>query len=94
MSTVPDVKTTLGTNANAADTDGDGLTDGNEVNANRTDPLRADTDGDGLTDGDEVNVWKTNPTNADTDGDTFKDGAEVQNGYDPNGPGKLSAPAQ
>lgn len=87
-----DQEATLGTNAKASDTDGDGLTDGEEVNVYKTDPLRADTDGDGLTDGDEVKVWKTDPTKADTDGDGFSDGQEVQNGYNPNGPGKLPVP--
>jgi hypothetical protein len=71
------------------DTDGDGLTDYQEVNVWQTNPLVADTDGDGLADGDEVNVWHTNPLVADTDGDGFPDGSEVQNGYNPNGPGKL-----
>jgi uncharacterized protein (TIGR03382 family) len=41
-----------GTDPNEADTDGDGLTDGTEVNGdNPTDPLNPDTDGDGLCDG-------------------------------------------
>lgn len=80
----------LGMNPNdPTDTDGDGLTDYQEVNVYHTNPLVADTDGDGLTDGDEVNVWHTNPLVADTDGDGFLDGQEVQNGFDPNGPGKL-----
>lgn len=39
----------------AADSDGDGLTDGQEV-AFGTDPNRADTDGDGVNDGDEVTL--------------------------------------
>jgi hypothetical protein len=37
------------------DTDGDGLTDTDEVTIHHTDPNNPDTDGDGLTDGDEVN---------------------------------------
>jgi hypothetical protein len=37
-----------------SDTDGDGLSDGDEVNTYHTDPLRQDTDGDGGNDGDEV----------------------------------------
>ncbi len=36
------------------DTDDDGLSDSDEVNVYRTDPLVPDTDGDGLRDGDEV----------------------------------------
>jgi MYXO-CTERM domain-containing protein len=42
-----------GTSPTLADTDGDGVDDGTEVNgANPTDPLDSDTDGDGLCDGD------------------------------------------
>ncbi len=37
-----------------ADSDGDGLTDGDEVNIYSTDPTLPDTDGDGLSDYDEV----------------------------------------
>ena len=54
-----------------------------------TDPLKADIDGDGLFDREEVKVYKTDPLKADTDGDSYLDGAEVQNGYNPNGAGKL-----
>jgi len=59
------------------DTDGDGLTDGAEVNTYRTHPLKRDTDGDGLEDGDEVRKYRTDPTKADTDGDGLSDGEEV-----------------
>lgn len=59
------------------DTDGDRLTDGEEVRRYKTDPLNPDTDGDGLTDGDEVKVHGTDPLNPDTDGDRLTDGAEV-----------------
>ena len=51
----------LGTDPKKADTDGDGLNDGAEVNQYKTDPLKADTDGDGLNDGAEVNQYKTDP---------------------------------
>lgn len=44
----------LGTDPNKADTDNDGLSDGDEVLIWKTDPLKADTDGDGYLDGDEV----------------------------------------
>lgn len=60
-----------------ADTDGDGLNDGQEVNTTKTDPSNPDTDKDLLTDGDEVNIHKSDPTKADTDGDGLADGAEV-----------------
>lgn len=79
----------LGTNPNNADSDHDGLTDGEEVMTYHTDPLNSDTDGDGLTDGQEVNVYHTNPLKADTDGDGYSDGVEVKTGYNPLGPGKL-----
>ncbi|HKJ45986.1 MAG TPA: OmpA family protein [Balneolales bacterium] len=58
------------------DTDGDGLTDAQEIKLG-TNPNKADTDGDGLTDGQEVNKYKTNPLVADTDGDGLNDGDEV-----------------
>jgi outer membrane protein OmpA-like peptidoglycan-associated protein len=67
----------LGTNPKVADTDGDGLSDGDEVNKYKTNPLKADSDGDGLTDGQEVTTYHTNPMIADTDGDGLKDGEEV-----------------
>jgi len=38
------------------DTDGDGLSDGDEVNVHGTEPLVTDTDGDGFSDGDEVSA--------------------------------------
>ena len=42
------------TNPNVADTDFDGLSDGDEVNTWKTKPTNPDTDGDGFRDGDEV----------------------------------------
>jgi outer membrane protein assembly factor BamB len=60
-----------------ADSDSDGLTDGDEVNIHKTNPLIADTDSDGLTDGDEVNKYGTKPLIADTDQDGLTDGDEV-----------------
>src|ERR1039457_1909317 len=50
----------LGTDPTKADTDGDGLSDGDEVNKYHTNPLLADTDGDGIPDGIEVQTG-TNP---------------------------------
>ena len=70
-------ETTLGTDPENPDTDGDGLPDGDEVLKYRTDPLRADTDGDGLSDGEEVLKYHTDPLKADTDGDGLNDGLEV-----------------
>ena len=60
----------------ALDSDGDGLTDEEELKLG-TDPHNPDTDGDGLTDGEEVKVYKTDPLNPDTDYDALTDGDEV-----------------
>jgi hypothetical protein len=74
--------------ATGLDSDKDGLSD-EEERALGTDPALPDTDGDGLYDRDEVKVYHTKPLNPDTDGDGYIDGEEVQNGYNPNGPGKM-----
>lgn len=63
--------------AGPLDSDGDGLSDGDEVNVYGTDPYNPDTDGDGLTDGEEVLTYKTDPLNPDTDYDGLTDGDEV-----------------
>lgn len=68
---------TLGTHPKNADTDGDGLNDGSEVNTFTTNPKLADTDSDGLSDGVEVNSLGTDPKKTDTDGDGLGDGLEV-----------------
>jgi hypothetical protein len=73
----------LGTNPFDPDSDGDGLTDLDEIDIHGTDPLDPDTDGDGLSDGDEVNVHGTNPLDPDTDGGGVDDGTEVTRGTDP-----------
>jgi hypothetical protein len=44
-------------NNGTKDSDGDGLSDDQEVNNYRTNPLNNDTDGDKLSDGKEVNGW-------------------------------------
>lgn len=67
----------IGTDPCNADTDGDSLTDLEEVRTYSTDPTRADTDGDGLNDYQELKTYTTNPTSADTDGDGLNDGEEV-----------------
>lgn len=67
----------FGTDPKNPDTDGDGLSDGDEVKKYRTNPLRSDTDGDGLSDGDEVLKYHTDPLKWDTDGDGLSDGDEV-----------------
>ena len=48
----------------------------------------SDTDNDDLNDSEET-TYNTNSNNPDTDGDGFQDGKEVQNGFNPNGAGKL-----
>jgi hypothetical protein len=61
----------------AADTDGDGLTDGQELNTVHSDPTLDDTDGDGLLDGAEVNAHGSSPLKTDTDEDGLNDREEV-----------------
>lgn len=66
------------------DTDGDGLTDGDEIDLG-ADPQDADSDDDSLTDGDEVFIYKTDPADSDSDDDGLRDDAEVFTyGTDPN----------
>lgn len=60
----------------AIDSDGDGLTDAEEIKLG-TDPSDADTDDDGVSDGDEVKLYHTNPLRADTDNDGLPDGFEL-----------------
>ncbi|MDD4308849.1 MAG: OmpA family protein [Candidatus Cloacimonetes bacterium] len=67
------------------DTDGDGISNGDEISKYRTDVNKKDTDGDGISDGDEILIFRTNPLVADTDKDGLKDGIEVnQYKTDPN----------
>jgi uncharacterized protein (DUF1800 family) len=67
------------TNINDADTDDDGLKDGQETTSN---PTLADTDGDGLTDSFELaQVPPLNPTLVDSDSDGAPDGWEVRTGF-------------
>lgn len=58
-----DLEDAAGTDSALADTDEDGLTDGQEVDEYGTNPLVADTDGDGVLDGDEV-AQGTDPNDA------------------------------
>lgn len=83
-----------------ADTDGDGVNDGPEVNRvdpqtaqpAKTNPLIPDTDGDGLTDKVETDTGTfvsasntgSDPLVPDSDGDSFVDGQEVLYGSNPN----------
>ncbi|MCP4847026.1 MAG: hypothetical protein GY899_03655, partial [Verrucomicrobiaceae bacterium] len=75
----------LGTNPTLADSDGDDLSDSEEINQHDTDPTLADSDDDGLDDGQEINGDPaTDPLIADSDGDGLEDGDEVlTHGTDP-----------
>lgn len=71
----------FGTDPDNPDTDGDGLTDKEEVTDYSNlgvDPLKADTDGDGLNDHDEILLYGTDPARADSDRDGLNDGEEVE----------------
>ena len=81
-----DQEQSIGTNPENPDTDGDGLSDGDEVLTRATDPLKKDTDNDILSDGDEVNLYGTSPLMADTDGDNLNDGVEAASQTDPLDP--------
>lgn len=74
----------------ANDTDGDGLSNYDEVTnalGSVTDPWNPDTDGDGLTDHEEIHAYGTNPTREDTDGDGLSDYDEIHvYGTDPRNP--------
>ena len=72
----------------ATDSDGDGLSDQEELSLG-TDILLSDSDGDGLFDREEVRVYNTDPMDTDTDKDGYADGMEVSGGYNPNGEGSL-----
>lgn len=65
------------TDPHNADTDSDGLKDGEEIQKYNTDPLSPDSDNDELKDGEEVNSYRTNPKKIDTDDDGLNDFAEV-----------------
>ena len=71
----------FGSNPAAADSDGDGLSDSEELAAG-TDLVLADIDRDGLTDPEELE-HHTDPHKFDTDGDGVGDGDEVHAGTDP-----------
>lgn len=78
-----------------ADTDGDGVSDAEEIAIYMTDPSLFDTDGDGLSDGEELTYWGINWSqngdadslinllDPDSDNDGVSDGAELDAGSDP-----------
>ncbi|MCA2981345.1 MAG: hypothetical protein INH37_23990 [Myxococcaceae bacterium] len=105
MSFLQDADAASKTNPTLADTDGDGLKDGEEdVNQDgrrdgtEPNPLRVDTDCDGYSDKQELRDMTagcaTNPTLRDTDGDGLSDGIEGKlqpPGADPRGCGYQAA---
>ncbi len=74
-----------------ADSDGDGLSNEQEIEFG-TNPQEADTDEDGLNDDDEIDIYGTDPILEDTDGDGLKDGDEPHIGLDPTNPETFDVP--
>lgn len=75
------------------DSDGDGISDQDEVLVTGTDSNNADSDGDGLVDGVEV-TNRMNPLDPDMDKDGVSDGQEVDQGTDPFFPEQADIPAE
>jgi len=87
------VQTRIYTDPLNADTDGDGLLDGDEVLKYGTNPVLKDTDEDELTDYEEVTgfrserlfarplIWMLDPLDPDTDTDGLLDGEEIEYFY-------------
>ena len=75
-------KKIFSTNPKKSDTDGDGLSDKDEISKYRTNPILRDTDKDFLNDGHEV-ILGLDPTNRDSDSDGYSDGLEVKSRSDP-----------
>lgn len=75
-----EIEDQFGTDPNNPDTDGDGLTDKEEITTYHSlgvDPLNPDADGDGLTDFEEVRLYGTRPDDPDGDRDGLSDRREV-----------------
>ena len=70
----------------AGDTDGDGISDADELNVYGTSPTLVDSDGDTIPDGVEAyggNGYRTIPSRPDSDGDGVNDDVEIARGTDP-----------
>ena len=78
--------------ATGQDSDGDGISDDDEVLVTGTDKNNPDSDGDGLGDGVEVQN-RMNPLDPDMDKDGIPDGQEVNQGTDPLSPQQPDMPA-
>jgi len=65
-----------GTLPSEKDTDGDGLSDYNEIYLYGTNPTNIDSDNDGISDGTEIDMG-LNPLNFDTDNNGIADGNEI-----------------
>lgn len=70
--------------ATLKDTDGDGLSDSDEMFLYGTSTNLVDSDDDGLNDRFEVTNYGTDPWNRDSDGDWTTDGYEVSSGTNPH----------
>ncbi len=81
-----------GANPQTADTDGDGLTDAQEIVTFATSPANADSDGEGLDDHAEVITHLTDPWDRDSDNDSYTDLDEVLYGGNPNNVASLPQP--
>ncbi len=77
-----DIYQTSPTISNAGDTDGDLLSDIQEMILS-SNPNSPDTDNDGLTDYEEYYTYHTCYDNADSDGDGYMDYNEIRGGFDP-----------
>jgi len=92
---LPDIiELDMGYDINSADSDGDGVVDGDEdydhdglTNLEEmttgTGLTVSDTDNDGISDGNEVKVYHTDPMNYDSDDDNLFDGEELMIGKNP-----------
>lgn len=86
---LPDMEEkSYGTDFSTPDSDGDNLSDGDEIYKYSTNPLSKDSDKDTLTDNNEM-FMGTIPNNIDTDADGYTDGAEISKSFNPCGDGNL-----